>query len=85
MAFRIVHYLNQFFGRIGGEKMAHTPPAVTEGPVGPGLAFTEHLAPAGEIVATIACGDNFMAENPHEASHRVIDRLNVYKPCRCRR
>ena len=31
---RVVHYLNQFFGQLGGEEMASLPPRVVDGPVG---------------------------------------------------
>lgn len=60
---RVVHYLNQFFGQIGGEDHAHVDVQVKEGPVGPGLALKAQLGEAGEVVATIICGDNAMAEN----------------------
>lgn len=33
---RIVMYINQFFGGIGGEDKAGYEPSVEEGPVGPG-------------------------------------------------
>ncbi|GAI47254.1 unnamed protein product, partial [marine sediment metagenome] len=29
--YRVVHYLNQFFGQIGGEAKANIPPLVREG------------------------------------------------------
>jgi glycine reductase len=32
---RIVHYLNQFYGRLGGEAVADAPLTVLAGPVGP--------------------------------------------------
>ena len=34
---RIVHYLNQFFGGIGGEEEANRPVEVRDGPVGSNL------------------------------------------------
>ena len=40
---RVVHYLNQFFGQIGGEDKADAPLQVKAGPVGPGLAVKEQL------------------------------------------
>ena len=36
---KIVHYLNQFFGQIGGEEKADISPRLKEGPVGPGAAL----------------------------------------------
>jgi betaine reductase len=35
-AVRAVHYLNQFFGQIGGEDKADITPFQKDGPVGPG-------------------------------------------------
>ena len=32
--YRVVHYLNQFFGQIGGEEKADVPPMVKEGAIG---------------------------------------------------
>jgi betaine reductase len=59
---RIVHYLNQFYGRLGGEAAADTPLTVLPGPVGPGTRLHQLLQPAGEVVATLVCGDNLAAE-----------------------
>ena len=36
---RVVHYINQFFGQIGGEDMAHIAPEKRDGLVGPGAAI----------------------------------------------
>jgi len=36
---RLVHYLNQFFGQLGGEEMANLPPRVVDGPVGFGVTL----------------------------------------------
>ena len=53
---QIVHYINQFFGQIGGEEKADIAPRVEDGPVGPGNAFDNALSEHGEIVKTITCG-----------------------------
>ena len=58
---RVVHYLNQFFGGIGGEEKAETGPQVHDGFLGPGRAIQNALAGRGEIVATAICGDNYFA------------------------
>jgi len=55
---RVVHYLNQFFGRIGAEEAGDHPFTVREGPVGPGAGLQKELGDAGEVVATLICGDN---------------------------
>lgn len=77
---RIVHYLNQFFGQIGGEDKADTPCQVKPGPVGPGLAFQQLFGDRAEIVATVICGDNFMAENLEEAAQEAAEAIAGYQP-----
>ena len=63
-AIRVVHYLNQFFGGIGGEERADIGPSVVEGPIGPGRLLQQKLGDRGEIVATVICGDNYVSEMP---------------------
>lgn len=77
---RIVHYLNQFFGQIGGEEKADVPPMVKEGPVGPGLALKQALGEDGEIVATVICGDTYFAEHLDEAKAEVVKLIADYNP-----
>src|SRR5579884_1135932 len=60
---RVVHYLNQFFGGVGGEEVAHTPPQVRDEPIGPGRLLQQLLGPDAQVVKTIICGDNYAAEN----------------------
>lgn len=61
---RVVHYLNQFFGGLGGEEAAGTGPSVVQGPVGPGRKLQSLIAPEHEIVATVVCGDDYAASEP---------------------
>ena len=68
---RIVHYVNQFFGGIGGEEKAHTPLEVREGPVGPGRALQQILGAQGTVVATLICGDDYAAEREDEAGAAI--------------
>ena len=68
---RIVHYLNQFFGGVGGEDKADLRARVVEGMIGPGRAIQKALGRRGEVVATIICGDNYFAENIESASEEV--------------
>ena len=42
--YKIVHYLNQFFGGIGGEDKADFQPEVREEIIGPGMALNEDWA-----------------------------------------
>lgn len=77
---RVVHYLNQFFGQIGGEEHAHVDVQVKEGPVGPGLALNAQLGQAGEVVATVICGDNTMAEDLERKSAAAAELAGRYHP-----
>jgi betaine reductase len=77
---RIVHYINQFFGGIGGEDKAGVSPSVTEGPVGPGRAFQAAVAAWGEIVATVICGDNYFAEDIERAAAEVEKLVLPFRP-----
>lgn len=63
---KILFYLNQFFGQIGGEEKASIPPSYVEGGVGPSEAFGKSLDGA-KVVGTIICGDNYFNENKEDA------------------
>ena len=77
---RVVHYLNQFFGGIGGEDKAHLPPRVAEGAVGAARAVQAALGKEGEVVATLICGDNYFAENIEVVSEKITKMIEPYKP-----
>ena len=69
----IVHYLNQFFGGIGGEDKANTPPQYHSGPVGPGVGLARHVGDQGAIVGTLICGDNYFIEHQDEAVSQLLE------------
>lgn len=77
---RIVHYLNQFFGGIGGEDKADHRPEVRPGTVGPGMALRQALGSSGEIVATVICGDSWFNENLEEAKETVLGLIAAQQP-----
>ena len=83
---RVVLYLNQFFGGIGGEDKADLPPRLTEEIVGPGKAFRASLGDQGQVVATVICGDNYFAENIEAATREVkeLDGALPARPSSCR-
>ena len=76
---RAVHYLNQFFAGLGGEEAAGTPPTRLDGPVGPGRGLAAELDGI-EIVATLACGDDYFGEHEEEALARLLDLLEAERP-----
>ena len=78
--YRIVHYINQFFGQIGGEESAFAEPVIKEGAVGPGLAFAQSLGSDYEIIATVICGDNYIAQDTQKATEALVQLIKEYKP-----
>ncbi len=76
----VVHYLNQFFGQLGGEDKADTGFVVKDGPVGPGLALQKELNGKAEIVATLICGDNYFSRNPEEAAEEGLKLVEPFRP-----
>ena len=69
---RVVHYINQFFGGIGGEEQADAPLETRSGAVGPGRLLDQLLGDGSQVVATIVCGDNQAAENLSEVAVAVV-------------
>lgn len=71
---KVILYLNQFFGQIGGEDKADFKPEIREGLVGPALQLNKLLDNA-TITHTIICGDNFMGSNTEDAIETMINYL----------
>ena len=76
---RVVHYLNQFFGGLGGEEVANAPPEVRDGAVGPGRLLERVLGQDSQVVKTVICGDNFAAENPDVLKEFVLREVAACK------
>ena len=79
MAYRVVHYINQFFGGVGGEEMADHKPEVRVGQAGPAMALHAALKGEAEVVATIVCGDNYCVANQKEVAALVANTVKEYK------
>lgn len=77
---RVVHYLNQFFAGVGGEKRADLEPAVRRGPVGPGLPLQAALKGGAEVVATVYCGDDHFNVRGEAALERIVELILAEKP-----
>jgi glycine reductase complex component B subunit gamma len=77
---RVAHYINQFFAGIGGEERAGTPPAVKNGPVGPGRAIQAALGPHGAVVSSMVCGDSYFNERIDSAGEAVRAWLGAQRP-----
>ena len=77
---KVVHYLNQFFGGIGGEDKADTPPLVRTGAVGPGVLLQKYLGDAARVVATVICGDSYFGEHAQDAAPEVVKLIAAQDP-----
>lgn len=80
MGIKVVHYLNQFYGGIGGEDKADYAPAKVEGVVGPGMGLKGFLKDEATISATVICGDTYFNENMEEALKAILAMIKEEKP-----
>ena len=77
---RVVHYLNQFFGGLGGEERAGTRPLSKDGVVGPGAALQKAFGDRASVVGTVICGDNFATEREDEALAEIVRLIAAFQP-----
>ncbi len=77
---RIVLFLNQFFGQIGGEELAGAGPQLMADPVGPGRALLGLLNDGEVLAGTLVCGDNYFAENEAAATEALLGMLRGLQP-----
>lgn len=72
---KAILYINQFFGQIGGEDMAHVEPQIHEKLVGPAMAYQTALGDDIKITHTIVCGDNYMGSNTEQGIATILGFL----------
>jgi betaine reductase len=77
---RIMHYINAFFGGLGGEEEAQTPLRLQEGAVGPGRLLAQILGDEGRVIATLVCGDGYFSEHEDEVAEQARRYLLAHKP-----
>lgn len=77
---RVVHYVNQFFGGIGGEDQAHVGVSVKAGVVGPGRALQAALGEGAHVEATLIGGDNYVSEHAEDAARAIAAELARLEP-----
>src|SRR5215475_6727042 len=77
---RVVCYLNQYFGQLGGEEKAGVGPQVVTGAAGSARAVQQALGTAGTVVATVLCGDNYIAERPETAVAELLSLIATQQP-----
>jgi glycine reductase len=77
---RVVHYVNQFFGGIGGEDMAHVGITVADGIVGASRALQQALGAQGTLLGTLIGGDNYVSEQREAALAAITAHLQRWQP-----
>jgi betaine reductase len=77
---KVVHYLNQFFGQMGGEEKAGIPPQIKKGPVGVGQLIESESGGRFKVVHTIICGDNHAAEHLEEVESTILKWVLELRP-----
>ena len=80
MKFKVLYYVNQFFGQVGGEDKAGMAPEYKKEKVGPALGFNGLLGDEGEVVGTLICGDNYFNENNEEALEYIKNVIKEENP-----
>ena len=77
---RVVVYVNQFFGQLGGEDKAGLGPRAMPGAVGSARAIQQALGTDGSVVATVLCGDNHVAEHADDALAELTALVAAERP-----
>jgi len=78
--FKVLYYVNQFFGQVGGEDKAGMKPEFHSEKIGPALGFEQLLKGEGKIVGTIICGDNYFNENKEESLNYILNLVKKEAP-----
>ena len=78
--FKVIYYVNQFFGQIGGEDKAGIKPIYKEETIGPAMGFNGLLKDEGEVIGTLICGDNYFNENKEEALPYILNIIKENDP-----
>jgi betaine reductase len=74
---RVVHYVNQFFGGLGGEEKAGAPLESREGAVGPGKLLEQLLGIDAQVVLTLICGDNYAVEDQESMIAAALQKVRA--------
>ena len=77
---RVVHYLNQFFAGIGGEKSADVGLHTIDGAIGPGVPLQGQFKDRAKIVKTFCAGDNYATQQNELFLKECLEQLRKIKP-----
>lgn len=78
--FKVLYYVNQFFGQVGGEDKAGMPPEFRANKIGPAMGFEGLLKGEGTVVGTIICGDNYFNENKSDVLEIILKMVKEAAP-----
>lgn len=74
---KAIHYINQFFGQIGGEEKADQTPIFHDGLIGCSMMLNAMVKPEIEVTNTIVCGDNYITNHTDEALKEIFAFLDT--------
>ncbi len=80
MKYKVIYYVNQFFGQIGGEEKASMEPLYKKEKIGPAMAFDSMISENAEVAGTLICGDNYFNEHNEAALKYIEDIIENEKP-----
>lgn len=78
--FKVLYYVNQFFGQIGGEDKADIEPSFVEKAVGPAVGIQNIINDISEVYGTIICGDNYFNQNSEKALEYIFKIIKDKNP-----
>ena len=73
---KAIHYINQFFGQVGGEDAADAKPVFHGEPIGCSVMLNG-MMPDIEVTNTIVCGDNYITNHTDEALKEILAWLDT--------
>ena len=76
---KAIHYINQFFGQVGGEAAADAAPIFHDGLVGCSMMLNAMVKPDIEVTNTVVCGDNYITNHTDEALKAIFAWLDGKK------
>ena len=73
---KAIHYINQFFGQVGGEDAADAKPSFHDQLIGCSVMLNG-MMPDIEVTNTITCGDNYVTNHTKEALQEILAWLDT--------
>ncbi len=77
---KVLHYLNQFFAKIGGEEKAGQEVVFLPEAVGIGTVIFEAMKKHRVEYKTLVCGDNYFHEQEEKATSSIQKALEQFRP-----